>query len=218
MTFGRNTDSRWWGLPTLFLVWAFLPVSAPMSVAQTLPQTQTDRAGGSQGWTVERLIESLSKSLQSEVRYEETSFSTLLTKPLKTRGVLRVTPPATLEKHVTAPYVERYVVEGDTVFFTSKTKDVHRTLSLQDYPGLRAFVEAFRSFLSNDVVTLKRGYDVTLQGEPRRWTLILRPQDKDAQELVEAIRFSGEGEQLKGIEILAPDGDRSVMVLTTGAP
>ena len=129
-----------------------------------------------------------------------------------------MTPPATLEKHVTTPHVERYLVEGDTVFFTSKAKGVNRTLSLQDYPGLRAVVEAFRSFLSNDVVTLKRGYGVTLQGEPRQWVLILRPQDRDAQELVEAIRFSGEGEQLKGIEILAPDGDRSVMVITTGTP
>lgn len=173
---------------------------------------------GARPWNVERLIESLSRALQSEVRYEETSFSTLLTTPLKTQGVLRVTPPATLEKHVTAPYVERYLVEGDTVFFTSKTKGVNRRLSLQDYPGLRAFVGAFRSFLANDVVALKRGYGVTLQGGPGRWVLVLRPQDEDAQELVEAIRFSGEGEHLKGIEILAPDGDRSVMAITAGAP
>jgi hypothetical protein len=38
------------------------------------------------------------------------------------------------------------------------------------------------------------------------------------QELVESIRFSGEGESLGSIEILAPGGDRSVMVITTGAP
>jgi len=34
---------------------------------------------------------------------------------------------------------------------------------------------------------------------------------------VESIRFSGEREQVSSIEILAPDGDRSVMVITTGA-
>jgi hypothetical protein len=33
---------------------------------------------------------------------------------------------------------------------------------------------------------------------------------------VESIRFSGEREHVSIIEIQAPDGDRSVMVITTG--
>ena len=178
---------------------------------------QSEREGGSTGWNAEQLIESLAKNRQAEVRFEETAFSSLLTHPLKTQGILRFTPPARLEKHVTAPYDERYVVEGDKVLFEKKTKGINRTLSLQDYPALQAFVEAFRSTLANDVVTLKRFYSVTLQGEPRRWVLILRPLDKAVQALVESIRFSGEREQVSSIEILAPDGDRSVMVITGGA-
>jgi len=198
----------------VFLPLSFLPGPAPMSLAETSPQTQRD--GGSNGWNVEQLLESLAKNRQTEVRFEETAFSNLLTEPLKTQGSLRFTPPATLEKHVTAPYDERYLVEGDQVLVESKRKGSSRTLSLQDYAVLRAFVEAFRSTLANDVVTLQRFYRVTLQGEPRRWVLILHPLDKAVQEMVEAIRFSGEGEQVRSIEILAPDGDRSVMVITTG--
>jgi hypothetical protein len=199
----------------VFLIWFFLLGPAPMSVAQTSPQSE--REGGSTGWNVEQLIESLAKNRQAEVRFEETAFSNLLTQPLKTQGILRFTPPARLEKHVTAPYDERYLVEGDKVLFEKKTKGINRTLSLQDYPALQAFVEAFRSTLANDVVTLKRFYHVTLQGEPRRWVLILRPLDKATQELVESIRFSGEVEQVRVIEIRASDGDRSVMVITGGA-
>jgi hypothetical protein len=166
---------------------------------------------------VEQLLESLAKNRRAEVRFEETAFSNLLTEPLKTQGILRFTLPARLEKHVTAPYDERYLVEGDKVLFESKRKGSSRTLSLQDYAVLRAFVEAFRSTLANDVVTLQRFYHVTLQGEPRRWVLILHPLDNAVQELVESIRFSGKGGQVRSIEILAPDGDRSVMVITTGA-
>jgi hypothetical protein len=187
-----------------------------MSVAQTSPQSE--RETGSPGWNVEQLIESLAKNRQAEVRFEETAFSKLLTQPVKTQGFLRFTPPTGLEKHITAPHDERYLVEGDTVLFESKTKGTNRTLSLHDYPALRAFIEAFRSTLANDVITLKRFYSVTLQGEPRRWVLILRPLDKAVQELVESIRFSGEGEYLGSIEILAPGGDRSIMVITAGAP
>ena len=216
MTFGKSNDSRLLRLPALFFIWLFLPGAAPMSLTQTSPQSE--REEGSAGWNIEQLIESLAKNRQGEVRFEETAFSNLLSQPLKTQGFLRFTPPARLEKHITAPYDERYLVEGGTVLFESKTKSTKRTLSLHDYPVLRAFIEAFRSTLANDVITLRRFYSVTLQGEPRRWVLILRPLDKAVQELVESIRFSGEMEHVSGIEVLAPDGDRSVMVITTGAP
>jgi hypothetical protein len=215
MTFGKSNGSWLLRLPALFLIWLFLPGPAPMSLAQTSPQSV--REAGSTGWNVEQLIESLAKNRQAEVRFEETAFSNLLTQPLKTQGILRFTPPTGLEKHITAPHDERYLVEGDTVLFESKTKDTNRTLSLHDYPALRAFIEAFRSTLANDVITLKRFYSVTLQGEPQRWVLILRPLDKAVQELVESIRISGEREHVSSIEIKAPDGDRSVMVITTGA-
>ena len=215
MTFGESNRSPHLNRPAWFVAWSVFLCLAPMSLAGT--SSQTEREGGSTGWNVEQLIENLAKNRQAEVRFEETAFSNLLTQPLKTQGILRFTPPTVLEKHITAPHDERYLVDGDTVLFESKTKGTNRTLSLQDYPALQAFVEAFRSTLANDVVTLKRFYSVTLQGAPRRWVLILRPLDKATQELVESIRFSGEGEQVRAIEIRAPDGDRSVMVITTSA-
>jgi len=216
MIFGKS-NGRWsLRLLALFLIWLFLPGPVPMSLAQSSPQSE--RESGSTDWNVDLLIESLAKNRPAEVRFEETTFSHLLTQPLKTQGTLRFTPSTGLEKHITAPHDERYLVDGDTVLFESKTKGTKRTLSLHDYPVLRAFIEAFRSTLADDVVTLKRFYSVTLQGEPRRWVLILRPLDKAVQELVESIRFSGERDQVRSIEILAPDGDRSVMVIATGAP
>ena len=216
MTFGKSTNSWPLRLSALFLIWLFLPGPAPMSLAQLSPQSEGEAE--SPDWNVDQLIESLARNRQAEVRFEETAFSNLLTRPLKTHGILRFTPPDGLEKHITAPYDERYLVEGDRVLFESKTKGTNRTLSLHDYPALRAFIEAFRSTLANDVGTLKRFYRVTLQGEARRWVLMLHPLDKSVQELVTSIRFSGEREQVSSIEILAPDGDRSVMLITTGAP
>jgi hypothetical protein len=216
MIFGKSNGSWSLRLPALFLIWLFLPGPVPVSLAQSSPQSE--RESGSTDWNVDLLMESLAKNRPAEVRFEETTFSHLLTQPLKTQGILRFTPSTGLEKHITTPHNERYLVDGDTVFFESKTKGTKRTLSLHDYPVLRAFIEAFRSTLADDVVTLKRFYGVTLQGEPRRWVLILRPLDKAVQELVESIRFSGERDQVRSIEILAPDGDRSVMVIATGAP
>lgn len=216
MTFGKSSINQWVRLPVCLLTWALSLGLASMSLVET--SAQAERQGGAQAWNVERLLDELGKNRQAELQFEETAFSTLLTEPLKTQGILRFTPPATLEKHVTAPHDERYLIDGDKVVFESKRKGVNRSLSLQDYPALRGFVEAFRSTLTDDVATLKRFYRVTLQGEPRRWVLILRPLDNAVQELVASIRFSGEEGRVRSIEILTPDGDRSVMVITTGAP
>jgi len=141
MIFGKSSDSLRLRLLAVFLTWSFLPGPAPMSLAETLPQTQRD--AGSNDWNVEQLLESLAKNRPAEVRFEETAFSNLLTKPLKTQGILRFSPPATLEKHVTVPYDERYLVEGDKVLVQSKKKGserkgINRMLSLQDYAVLRA--------------------------------------------------------------------------------
>jgi hypothetical protein len=216
MTFGKSSGNLWFRLPAVVFIWSVMSGLAPMSLAEISPQTE--RGGGSNGWTVERLMDNLAKHRQAEARFAETTFSSLLTEPLKTQGILRFTPPATLEKHVTAPQDERYLIEGNHILFENKAKSINRTLSLQDYPALQAFVEAFRSTLTNDVVTLRRFFSVTLQGESRRWVLILLPLDHAAQELVESVRFSGEEGHVSRIEILAPDGDRSVMVITPGAP
>jgi hypothetical protein len=213
MIFGKNNGSWPFGLPATLLIWFFLPGLAPMAAAQ--PSIQSEHEAGSHGWSVEQLIERLAKNPEPEVRFEETTFSNLLTQPMKTHGFLRFIPPARLEKHITAPHEERYLIEGDTIRFESKTKGA---LSLQDYPALRAFIEAFRSTLANDVLTLRRFYSLALHGEPGGWVLILHPLDTSVQELAETIRFSGEREHIHRIEILAPGGDRSVMVFKTGLP
>ncbi len=214
MTFGKSNGNLWFRLPAVFLIWSVIPCLAPITWGGASPQTE--RGAGSTVWTVEQLMGHLAKHRQTEARFEEKTFSSLLTEPLKTQGILRFTPPAILEKHITTPHDEHYLIEGDHILFENQSKKINRTLSLQDYPALQAFVEAFRSTLTNDVVTLRRFFSVTLQGEPRRWVLILLPLDHAAQELVESIRFSGEDGHVRRIEILAPDGDRSVMDITTG--
>ena len=73
MTFGKSNGSRPLRLPALFLICFFLPGLAPMSLAQTPPQSE--REAGSSGWNVEQLIESLAKNRQAEVLFEETAFS-----------------------------------------------------------------------------------------------------------------------------------------------
>ncbi|MDH4188120.1 MAG: hypothetical protein OEV08_14105, partial [Nitrospira sp.] len=137
----------------------------------------------------------------------------LLTEPLIVRGLLRFTPPSTLEKEVREPYHERYIIDGDRVIFESERRRIKKTLSLEDYPALRSFVEAFRSSLTGDVAQLKRVYETTVEGTSRQWTLLLRPHDRAGRSMVDYLLLSGSEGRIATIAIRAPDGDRSVMTL-----
>jgi hypothetical protein len=170
----------------------------------------------SNGLTVEQVVALLKEGREPSVSFEEATYSSLLTEPLIVRGMLRFTPPSTLEKEVLDPYRERYIIEGDQVTFESERKRVKKTISLEDYPALRSFVEAFRASFTGDVAQLKKVYETTVEGTSRQWTLLLRPQDPAGRSMVDYLLFSGSEGRITTIAIRSPDGDRSVMTLRRG--
>ena len=168
-------------------------------------------------WTVEALMALLKEHRELSVPFEETTYSSLLTEPLRARGRLRFVPPERLEKIITAPFNERYVVDGDRVSFESERKSMKRIVSHEEYPALRSFVEAFRSSLTGDVVQLRKVYEVTLEGSRSKWTLLLRPRESSGKSVVDYILLTGSQGRVATIAIRSPDGDRSIMTLLHGA-
>lgn len=207
MIFGTNPVS--WVSTICALVFAW-------SVADAAEMSPAQREPASSEWTVEQVVASLKEEREPAVPFEEETYSSLLTKPLAARGVLRFTPPSRLEKEVMEPARERYVVDGDLVTFESERKQVKRTISLDDYPALRGFVEAFRAGMTGDAALLKRHYDAALSGTRRQWVLQLRPRDSAGKGMLDSIHFAGSEGRLLSITIRLPDGDRSVMTLSRG--
>jgi hypothetical protein len=197
----------------LCVVLAGLLLCARFAIAAGESPSVGPSIGQSVGWTVDTLVALLKEQRTPAVAFEEVTHSSLLTEPLMVRGQLRFTPPATLEKIIASPYRERYVIEGDRVLFESERKKTARTISLEDYPALRSFVEAFRATFTGDVVLLQRIYDVTLGGTRAHWSLLLRPRDAAGRSMVDSILFTGSEGRVETIAIRSPDGDRSVMTL-----
>lgn len=173
--------------------------------------------GKSHEWTLEQLVMSLKDEHERSVSFEEATYSSLLNEPLTVRGVLRFTPPATLEKEITDPYGERYVIEGDRVLVERARKGMKKSISLEDYPALRSFVEAFRASFTGNAAQLKKIYETTVGGNRQEWTLLLRPLEPEGKAVVDYILFSGSEGRVASIAIRMPDGDRSVMTLRRGA-
>ncbi len=209
MDFGTSRIN--WLLLLCFLVLAGPGLGAAEERARCLGVLE------SRDWTVERVMAALNSAREPSVSFEETTYSSLLSAPLVVRGLLRFTPPSTLEKEVLEPYHERYTIEGDRVTIESDRKRIKKTISLEDYPALRSVIESFRAGFTGDVDRLMQLYDTALDGTRHKWTLVLRPRDPAGRSMVEDIVFSGSEGRLGTIVIHAADGDRSVMTLRRGA-
>jgi hypothetical protein len=166
----------------------------------------------------EALLRLIARDRPLAIPFEETAVNNLLTTPLRSRGQLSFTPPNTLEKRIDAPQQERYLVTGDQLLVENKAQQLHQTLSLQDYPTLRAFVEAFRSTLAGDSAALRRYYRLELSGGTWRWILRLKPLDDAMREFVSSISLSGENNHLTSVQILSPDGNSSTMAIGPWPP
>lgn len=175
-------------------------------------------AGDSAGWDIKRLMQDLGQVTTAKGRFVERKHMAILNAPLEFSGTLVYTAPGRLEKHTLSPRQESLVLERDQLTIENKERNQRRTVVLQDYPVIWAFVESIRSTLAGDLATLNRFYRVGLDGGERRWRLTLKPGDPRMQDVVSEIRISGDRSWINAIEIIETGGDRSVMTITRDGP
>jgi len=165
-------------------------------------------------WDVQRLMRELAQVKTANARFFERRHLAILTAPLESSGTLVYAAPDRLEKHTLRPRPESLVLERNELTVESKERNQRRTLVLQDYPVIWAFVESIRSTLAGDLPTLSRFYQVGLDGGERRWRLTLKPSEPRMQDVVSEIRISGDRSWINAIEMIETGGDRSVMTIT----
>jgi outer membrane lipoprotein-sorting protein len=188
-------------LPTLVLSALILSLYAPDSIAGNEPDEQP--------LDVPQLMELMAQVPSRRDTFTETKTVSMLTKPLVLKGTLSYTRPDRVEKHVASPYEEHLVVDGDTL--TLAGKDGTKRVKVKSHPLIWSFVEAIRGTLAGEVSTLRRFYHVKLAGTRQRWSLTLRPLDRQAAEYLRSIALSGQGNRLTKVEIQEAGGDHSVM-------
>jgi hypothetical protein len=163
------------------------------------------------GWGVQQLMRELGAVKRSQARFVERKYLKILNAPLELRGTLTYVAPGNLEKRTLSPKPETLTVEGDRLTMESAARNERRTLRLQDYPVLWAFVESIRSTLGGDIAALERFYRVELEGGRARWRLYLVPRDPDMRAVISLINIGGSRDRVERIEVQEARGDRSVM-------
>lgn len=165
-------------------------------------------------WGIEHLMQRFAQVKSAKATFVERRHLRILSAPLESSGTLVYTAPGYLEKHTLAPKPESLVLDRDTLTFEDRTRNRRRTLRLQEYPVIWAFVESIRSTLAGDLQSLTRFYRVALEGSETDWRLTLDPREPAIQRMVNQIRIAGSRTSIRSIETTEAEGDRSVMTIT----
>jgi outer membrane lipoprotein-sorting protein len=160
-------------------------------------------------WNVASLMQGLAQQKGGKVAFVERKYLAILDRPVESTGELVYRPPLRLEKRTLTPRAEVLVLDGDELVVERGKQRF--AMRLQQYPEIGAIVDSIRATLGGDLGALERQYRVTLDGSPERWVLVLLPSDAQVAAIVLRIRISGVRSEVRQIELLQADGDRSVM-------
>ena len=163
-------------------------------------------------WDIERLMQALARVQVGRADFVETRTIAMLEKPLVSSGQLFYVAPDKLEKRTLKPRPESMIIEGNTLVIERGRQNM--TMQVDSAPELAGFVNSIRGTLAGDRRALERSFALSLEGPPQRWLLTLKPLDQRMAAAVASIRIAGVQDDVRSVEILQADGDRSVMTIS----
>jgi len=158
---------------------------------------------------VETLMKHLAASTYNTARFTEHKYLHSLSQPLELSGVLKYEPPDHFVKQTLQPRPETLTIDKGALTIERKGKS--RTVQLQDYPTLQGFIECIRDTMTGDLSGLRENYNLQVEGDMRRWQLILLPKDARLLKVIETVLIGGSDDHVETVEIREAKGDRSVM-------
>lgn len=163
-------------------------------------------------WNLDALMNALASTKSGHAAFVEKKSIAMLDQPVESSGELFYTAPNYLEKRTLKPKKESLVLDKDKLIVEQRGKK--RTLSLQSYPEVAAFIDSIRGTLAGDKKALERTYQLALEGDETNWHLTLTPLENKMKKIVQTINISGVSNQLHTIVIEQADGDSSHMAIT----
>ncbi len=161
---------------------------------------------------IDELMRRLAAVPARRASFTEEKSIAALTEPLRSVGRLVYRRPGHLEKITVGPNPESLMVDGDRLSIVAEGQPP-RLIELDSEPSLRGLVDAVRGTLAGDLATLRRSYDVAMQGSLAEWRLILTPRDQSLKQLLRQVTVEGGGTDLHAVRIVQANGDQSLMTI-----
>jgi hypothetical protein len=151
----------------------------------------------------------LAKHKGGKAKFVEKKYISLLDKPVISTGEMTYSAPDKLEKRTLTPKIETMTLDKDIISIEREKQKL--SINLANQPEALAFVDSIRGTLSGNRVALEKNYALHLSGNSDKWVLTLLPSDQKIAAIVLRITVSGQKNQVRTIEYLQADGDRSVL-------
>jgi hypothetical protein len=148
--------------------------------------------------------------------FQEEKTMAALKQPLRSNGRLVYRRPSHLEKITYPPHPESIQVDGERLVIVMGDEPP-RSIDLQSYPEVGILVDAVRGALAGDLPALRRNYTVRMDGTLASWRLMLTPTDKRTARLLRDVTIEGAGDDVRSVQIVQANGDRSLMTVRPGS-
>ena len=162
------------------------------------------------------LMSTLARTAAGEAVFTERRQVAMLEQTLESSGRLSFEAPDTFVRETLKPRRERVAVVGNQLTLTQGGRT--RTLALDANPEAALIVEAIRGTLTGNREALERFFKASVSGDARQWRLELAPRDWRLLAQVRSITVSGRAGVVREVQVVLPDGDRSVMTIEPVAP
>ncbi len=184
-------------------VQAQAPVSAPVVVAPVVAPM-----------TLDQLLARFAGMSGLSAKFREEKRMALLAAPLVNEGILYFAPKGRLARHITAPAPATVLIDEGSLRYADAGGS--ETLTLDQNPVLRLFVDSFVKIFAGDREALARMYTMELVGLPAgadgvsRWSLRLRPRVAPMTQVIERIDIEGHEVVIETMRIVEIGGDETI--------
>lgn len=158
---------------------------------------------------VGQLMDSLARHKGGRAKFVEKKYISLLDKPVVSTGEMTYVAPDRLEKRTLTPKAEILLLDKEMLSIERDKQKL--TINLANQPEALAFIDSIRGTLTGNRAALEKNYLLHLSGNADKWVLTLLPSEPKIAALVLRIIVTGSRNQIRSIEYLQADGDRSVM-------
>ncbi len=137
--------------------------------------------------------------------FVQTKQMAALKRPLVTRGRLIFSRIQGVLWQIEQPYRMSYLL-GETRIVEIGSDGVRRVRETRDVPGLAQVGRVFRAVLGANSDALHEYFDITVQGDPAKWTIELKPRQPQLAQYLGGMQLYG-GAFVEEIRISETGGD-----------
>jgi len=145
--------------------------------------------------------------------FVEQKHSSLLAKPLTTKGTLVYDREKGLVRSVTGARAQQVIVTQTTL--TIKKGKRTETVPLAKSKDLKAFALVFPALLRGDQGEIAKSFDLAIRGTVKDvWVLTLTPKAASLKKLISEVTVIGKSGEVRELHVKEASGDHSEMVLS----